>query len=142
QRPKVEHYDDYSFFVVRMLHYSTDSKELESEQISIVLGENIVLSFQESDKPIFEPIFARLKLRPGRIRQSATHSLAYVLIDAVVEHYFNLLAIFGERIEDTEDQLLIDPQRIDFQDNHELRKKLVYARKAIWPLRDMLSRTI
>src|SRR5699024_7406473 len=142
QRPKIEHYDDYSFFVVRMLHYAADTEELHSEQVSIVLGENIVLSFQESDKPIFEPIFKRLKLRLGRIRQSGADYLTYALIDTVVDHYFNLLAILGERIEDTEDQILIDPQAIDFQYNHELRKKLTYTRKIIWPLRDMLNRTI
>ncbi len=142
QRPKVEHYDDYSFFVVRMLHYSPLREELHSEQVSIVLGENVVLSFQESDKPIFEPIFERLKLRPGRIRQSGPDYLTYALIDTVVDHYFNLLAMFGERIEDIEDQLMVDPEDITFQNIHGLRKKVIYARKTIWPLRDVLNSTI
>lgn len=142
QRPKVEHYDDYSFFVIKMLHYKPTTQELYSEQISIVLGEDIVLSFQESDRPVFKPIYDRLLLRPGRIRQSGTDYLAYAIIDTVVDHYFNLLAMFGEEIEDLEDQLMIAPEDIAFQNIHGLRKKVVYTRKMIWPLRDLLNSTI
>lgn len=142
QRPKVEHYENYSFFVIRMLHYSPVTDDLHSEQISIVLGKNVVLSFQESDKQVFDPIFERMNLRPGRIRQSDPDYLAYALIDTVVDHYFDLAAMFGEQIEDIEDHLMVDPEEITFQNIHELRKKVIYARKTIWPLRDMLNRTI
>lgn len=142
QRPKVEYYDDFSFFVIRMLHNYENNEQLLSEQISIVLGENVVLSFQESEQPVFEPIFERLKLRPGRIRQSGPDYLAYALIDTVVDHYFSLLATFGETIEDIEDRLMVDPEEITFQNIHNLRKRVIYARKTIWPLRDLLNSTI
>ncbi len=142
QRPKVEHYENYSFFVVRMLHFSPNNEELQSEQISIVLGKNLVLSFQESDRKVFNPIYVRLNRRLSRIREAGPDYLAYALIDTVVDHYFNLLAMFGEQIEDIEEQLMKDPDSITFQAIHDLRKKVIYSKKTIWPLRDMLNTTI
>lgn len=142
QRPKAELYDNNMYFVLGMLTYSEQENVIESEQISIVLGNNYVLSFQESDHPVFNPVLDRLKVENSRIRKKGVDYLAYALIDSIVDHYFRILEEFGDRLEILEDQLLDDPDQETFQKIHTLRRNLVFFRKAVWPLRDTLNSVI
>jgi len=142
QRPKVELYDNNMFFVLRMLTYSERDHQLESEQVGIVLGKNYVLSFQESDNPIFNPVLERLKFGNVRIRKLGVDYLAYALIDNIVDHYFKVLGGLGDRIEILEDELLDQPTQETFHNIHALRRELIAFRKAVWPLRDTLNSTI
>lgn len=142
QRPKAELYENSMFFVLRMLSYSGDSGQLESEQVSIVLGKNYVLSFQESSQPLFGPVLDRLKFGNVRIRKRGVDYLAYALIDTIVDHYFKVLENLENRIEALEDELLNDPGEETFQYIHVLRRDLVFFRKMVWPLRDTLNTTI
>lgn len=142
QRPKEERYESCIFIVMRMLYYSTETQTVDNEQISIILGENYVLSFQETDQPIFEPVVERLKIGMSRIRTQGPDYLAYALVDNVTDHYFNLLNLFAERMEQIEDVLIDDPDESTFQNIHALRKEITYARKSIWPARDMLNTMI
>lgn len=142
QRPKAELYENNMFFVLRMLTYSEEAHQLESEQVGIVLGENYVLSFQETDNPFFGPVLERLKYGNIRIRKHGVDYLAYALIDTIVDHYFKVLEALGDRIENLEEELLEDPTQETFQQVHGLRKDLVAFRKSVWPLRDTLNSTI
>ncbi len=142
QRPKVEQYDNCIFLVMRMLHYSTEHQAIDSEQISIILGENYVLSFQETDKPIFNPVIERLNIAKSRLRTHGPDYLAYALMDNVADHYFNLLNTLGEQLESIEDELLDDPTEDTFQRIHSVRKQVVFTRKSVWPTRDMLNAVI
>src|SRR5690606_23676998 len=102
QRPKVEDYQDYLYIVLRMLQFDEARQQIHSEQVSLVLGADYVLSFQERPGDVFEGI--RERLRAGRlIRFMRTDYLTYALLDAVVDHYFEMLEFIGERVETLED---------------------------------------
>lgn len=142
QRPKVEQYENCIFMVMRMLQYSDKHQDVDSEQVSIILGPNYVLSFQETDRPIFNPVIERLTIPKGRIRTLGPDYLAYTLIDNVTDHYFSLLNSLGEQLEMTEDELMEDPDEDTFQKIHNLRKQVIFTRKSVWPTRDMLNAII
>lgn len=142
QRPKAELYENNMYFVLKMLSWSPEKSQIESEQISIVLSDHYVLSFQETDRPFFNPILERLKFGNVRIRKYGVDYLAYTLIDAIVDHYFSVLEQIGDRIEQLEDQVLDDPDQETLEQIHALRRDLIFFRKSVWPLRDMLNSTI
>ncbi|PWN07134.1 magnesium/cobalt transporter CorA [Rhodohalobacter mucosus] len=145
QRPKTELYPDHMYMVLRLI---TDKQtadgpvDLHTEQISIVLGTNYVLSFQETDEPVFAPILKRLEMSTTRLRRYGTDYLAYALIDAVVDHYFNALDHIGESIEQTEDLIISGDTDRQIQRIHSLRHDLVFFRKSVWSLRDALNSLI
>ncbi len=145
QRPKVEHYTNSVFVVLRMIkqnHSSNGSYSLQAEQISIVLGENFVLSFQESNEPIFDPVIKRLEIKSTRLRKFGPDYLAYSLIDTIVDHYFNALDDIGEAIEHVEEQILTEHDSEHLQKIHTLRRDLIYFRKSVWSLRDGINSLI
>lgn len=142
QRPKAEEYEENIFIVLRMMEYSNEENALKSEQISIILGENYVLSFQESDKNYFAPILERLKIPTSRLRKLGPDYLAYALLDTIVDHYFKVLEILGEQLENLEEELLKNPTEETFQKTHALRREMIYFRKNIWPLRDITNSLI
>jgi magnesium transporter len=145
QRPKVEHYDNTVFVVLRMIKQNSGDNgdySFQSEQISIVLGENYVLSFQESDEPIFDPVIKRLEIKTTRLRRHGPDYLAYSLIDTIVDHYFHALDDIGEAIEVVEEQILREPISDHLQKIHKLRRDLIYFRKSVWSLRDGINTLI
>lgn len=145
QRPKIEHYQDMVFIVMRMITHKTDGNEtyeLESEQVSIVLGKNYVLSFKESDVPVFDPVIKRLELENTRLRKLNADYLAYALIDTVVDHYYQALDLIGEALEGLEELVISDPQEKHLQKIHAMRRDLIYFRKSVWSLRDGLNSLI
>lgn len=142
QRPKVELYDNCIFFVLRMLTYSEKDKSFQTEQISIVLGENFVISFQETDEAYFKPILDRLAVEGSRIRKLGADYLTYALIDAVVDYYYNIIEHLAVEIEKLEEELLDDPEEAHLEKIHKLRREIIYFRKSVWPLRDAINSAI
>lgn len=138
-RPKLEDYSDYLYIVLRSFAQGSGSAGLDSEQISLVLGENYVLTFQEHNTGFFEPIRQRLRDGKGRIRSLGADYLAYTLVDTVVDHYFAVLETLGETIEDLEDALVTEPGRGTLQEIHRLKRQSLSLRKAIWPLREAIG---
>ena len=139
QRPKMEDYGDYLYIVLKMLHNET-STETVTEQISLILGQNFVISFQEGMKgDVFDPIRERIRNKKGRIRGMGADYLAYSLIDAIVDNYFVILEKMGERIEDLEDELVTNPTRKTLHEIHQLKMEMIFLRKAVWPLREVIS---
>ena len=140
QRPKIDEYDDYIFVVLRMLYYDAD-ENIVSEQVSFVLGDNYVLTFQEAEGDVFDSVRDRLRLGKGRIRGLGSDHLLYALIDAVVDHYFIVNETMGNKVEDLEDILFTGV----IEDNMnkrvlELKKELLKVRRVIFPLREIISR--
>lgn len=142
QRPKVELYPDHIYIVLRMItHMQSENGEwvLQTEQISIVLGQTYVLSFQESDQPIFDPILKRLELSSTRLRKYGPDYLCYALIDTIVDHYFNAMDQISESIETTESLVLTSHTPENLNRIHSHRRDLVFFRKSVWSLRDALN---
>ena len=139
QRPKCEDYDKYLFVVLTMLNYNDDNQAVETEQVSIVLGSNFVISFQERIGDVFEQIRDRLRNAKGRIRKMGADYLAYALLDAVVDGYFAILEKMGEKIEALEEELVEDPTEQTLQQIHRLKREMIILRKSVWPLREVIS---
>ena len=142
QRPKVESYDNCLFFVLRILTNDRETNGINTEQISIVLGENYVLSFQESDRDYFKPVLNRLAVQGSRIRNHDTDYLTYALIDTVVDYYFTIIEHIADDIEVLEDALLREPEDHHLEQIHKIRREIIHFRKSVWPLRDALNTAI
>lgn len=141
QRPKVEVYPNSVFIVLRMIKQQEENGVLKvhTEQISLVLGKNFVLSFQESDEPIFDPVLKRLELPTTRLRKFGPDYLAYALVDNIVDHYFFALDVISENIEKIEEDILSEPESDRLHKIHSLRRDIIYFRKSVWSLRDGIN---
>jgi magnesium transporter len=140
QRPKMEDYTDYLFVVLNMLQYSEEDKEIKREQVSLILGSNWVISFQETEGDVFDTIRERLRSDKGRIRKMGADYLVYVLMDTIVDNYFAVLEKIGEKIEEIEDEIVTNPSPVTLQTIHDLKRQMIMLRKSIWPLREVINR--
>jgi magnesium transporter len=139
QRPKMEDYGDYIFVVLKMLYPGENKDEIEAEQVSLIFGSNFVISLQEHEGDVFNPVRDRIRKGKGRIRKTDSDYLAYALIDAIVDNYFLILENVGEKIEDTEQQLATNPSPETLQYIRELKNEMIFLRKSLWPLRELIN---
>jgi magnesium transporter len=139
QRPKVEDYGSYLYIVLRMLSHHGDSGAIKSEQVSLVLGENFVLSFQEEPGDVWDSVRGRLRNDRGRIRKAGADYLTYALMDTVVDNYFIILEKSGEKIEDIEDELINSPSREVLPSIYQLKREMIDLRRSVWPLRETVN---
>jgi magnesium transporter len=139
QRPKLEDFDKYMFIVLKILSYSDTTQTVEVEQVSFVLGSNFVISFQERIGDVFDQIRDRIRNAKGRIRKMGPDYLCYALIDAVVDSYFAILEKVGEDIESMEEELVSAPTESTLQQIHTLKREMIFLRKSVWPLRELIS---
>ena len=138
-RPKAEDLGDYLFVVVKMFDYDRAEDEILVEQVSLLLGGDHVVSFQERQGDVFDPVRERLKNGRGRIRKEGPDYLAYTLIDAVVDNYFVVLEHLGEQIEGMEEELIERPTTETLEKLHRIKRHLILLRKSVWPLREVIS---
>jgi magnesium transporter len=139
QRPKMEDFENYIFIVTKMLSYDEKQNQLNAEQFSLILGPNYVITFQERVGDVFEPVRDRLRKGKGRIRKRPPDYLAYALIDSVVDHYFLVLEKIAERVESLEEELVTNPTPETLQTIHHLKRELIFLRKSVWPLRELIG---
>jgi magnesium transporter len=138
QRPKTEDFGNYIYIVLKNFH-NQDNVNLPSEQVSIILGKNFILSFKEKETLLFEPIRERLRSNKGRIRKAGPDNLAHALIDNIVDNYFFVLEELEERIEYLEDELVRQTNPVNLQAIHSLKRELILLGKSLWPLREAIS---
>ncbi len=136
QRTKFESYEHYLYLVLRMMSYEPQKQEIESEQLSILLLENIVITFQERVGDIFDHLRERLRVAKGRIRKSGADYLAYCLLDAVVDNYFVILEKIDEKVESIEEGLIAGADIKKLMTIHTMKREMIFMRKAVWPLRE------
>lgn len=139
QRPKLESFQDYIFLVLKMMTYHEGRKDIDVEQVSLVLGKSVVVSFQERPGDVFEPIRERIRTQAGRIRRSGADYLAYALMDSVVDNYFVAMEGIGEYIETIDEEIVTSPDRHHMTEIHRLKRCILTLRKAVWPLREEIS---
>jgi magnesium transporter len=139
QRPKVDDFEDYIYVVFKMLIFDETTSHISSEQVSLILGPQFLISFQETEGDVFN--FVRERIRKGSIhlRKSGPDYLAYALMDAVVDHYFLILEKMSERIEKFEDRVYSDPAPEILKTIHDLKREIIYFRKQVWPMRELLN---
>jgi len=140
QRPKVEDFGDYIYIVLRMISYDDISGEIVTEQTSLILASNLVISFQEgAEGDVFDPVRERIRTGKARMRNMGADYLAYTLVDAIVDNYFAVLEKLGEDIEFLEDELVTNPTPEILQAIHDLKREMIFLRKSVWPLREVIS---
>ncbi|MFN7991547.1 MAG: magnesium/cobalt transporter CorA [Candidatus Micrarchaeia archaeon] len=137
QRPKVEDYESYLYIVLKMIEYEKES--VDAEQVSIVLGPDFVLTFQENTGDVFDSVRERIRSGKGRIRKSGADYLAYALIDRIVDNYFSILEGYGERIELMEEELITNPVPATLRKLHRMKTDMIILRRSVWPLRDVIG---
>ncbi len=140
QRPRVERFEKHTMCVTRMMQLRDQT--VESEQLSMFVGPNYVLTFQERYGDVFDPIRSRIRGGGPRIRSSGPGYLAYALLDAVIDGYYPLLEVFGEKLEALADEIVGNPQRERVQEIHRTKADLLALRRAIWPQREAVNTLI
>lgn len=140
QRPKFEDFENYILSIMKMISYD---REFSSEQLSIVLLENTVISFQEPDGgDAFDIIRNRLRQCKGRVRKLGADYLFYALMDAVVDCYFNVIERIGDKVEHIEEEIMNEPKKESLNELYKLKREVIFLRKQVWPLRDMIGNLI
>ena len=136
QRPKTEEYASYLFAVARM---ATLGDRVDTEQISLFLGDGWVLTFQESPGDCWEPVRQRLRQGKGRVRTAGADYLFYSLLDAIIDNFYPLLEEFGGRLEELEEAVIDDPHERLVGVIHGARRDLLALRHALWPMREAVG---
>ena len=140
QRPKIEEYQDYLFIVAKMLYFNKDGG-LENEHISMVVGKNYVLTFQESYGDVFDPVRERIETAKGRIRNRSADYLMFALLDSIIDNYFLVIDEISDHIEQLEERLFISTPSDDITiEIQELKRKILRIRRAVFPFREVISR--
>jgi magnesium transporter len=143
ERPKIEEDEDQLLIVARMVVPKEAVCGFYSEQVSFVLGGNYVLTVQEEpEHDCFHPVRARINYNKGTIRKRQSDYLAYALLDAIIDGFFPVLERYGERLEELEEEVMVNPNRRTLQEIYEIRRELLQLRRAIWPQRDVINSLI
>jgi magnesium transporter len=136
QRPKAEAYDDHLFVITRMARLVPG---LDLEQMSVFLGHDYVLTFQERPGDVLDPLRQRIRGSRGRLRRAGADYLAYSVIDAIVDHYFPVAESYADRLDDIEDEAVGRPTRDTMNRLHQVKRDMMALRRAVWPMREALS---
>ena len=139
QRPKLEEHEGYLYFVMRVLKWDDETNEIAQEQMSFVLGDQYLLSFQEVPGDIFEPFRERMKNPKWRSKKRGSDYLLYALMDAVVDHYFLVLEKLSACIESLEGEVSSKSDSATLEKIYRMKREILFLRKSIWPLREVLN---
>ena len=140
QRPKFEEFSDHLFMVIKLLHFDKESELIESEQISLIVVKERLISFQEIPRDVFDPIRERLLRPTTKIRHRTSDYLAFAMLDAISDRYMEIIETFGERIERIEEELLRHPRKELLEKINLYKKEINFLRKTIRPVRELVSR--
>jgi magnesium transporter len=140
QQPKVEALPEYALITMRMIRTTERNGSVVSEQVSILLGPNYVLSFQEEVGDVFDPVRRRIRDPGSRVRKSGADYLAYSLMDLIVDNYFVLLNEISENIEKSQEQLIIEPTAETLRVIYDLKRAMAEMRRYTWPVREIALR--
>ncbi|MCZ2458384.1 MAG: magnesium/cobalt transporter CorA [Chitinophagales bacterium] len=140
QRPKMDEVDNHLFCLLNMLYYNKNDQTVEQEQISIVLGKNYVISFQEdATRDVFNTIRERLRMNNSRIRQRGADYLCYTMLDLIVDNYFLVMEQLGDRVEALEEEVVHSSNKITLGHINQLRKELIILKRNISPVRELVN---
>lgn len=138
-RPKIEEFDRATLVIVKMLTYNSAECSIVSEHVSLVLAHNTLISFQEIEGDVFEPIRERIRHSSGKIRIKDANYLLFALLDAIVDNYFSIIEKIGEELEKLEESILENPSDEAVRRIHYFNRQMIVLRKAVWPLREVIN---
>ncbi|MFH1450502.1 MAG: magnesium/cobalt transporter CorA [archaeon] len=138
-RPKIEDLDEYLFLLLKIVSFEEEKKEIGTEQVSLVIGPKFVLTFQEKEGEIFDALLRRISIEQSRARKLGSDYLAYEIVDAIVDNYFMILEKIESAVAKIEKELIEDPQSGTMNTIHALESEVLFLRKSVWPLREVVS---
>jgi magnesium transporter len=138
QRPKMQDLESYLYLTIKMMTIDEKTQEISIEHVSMILGSTYLISFQENVGDVFDPVRERIR-REGRIRKFGPDYLVYALIDDIVDNYFLVMEKLEERVEDLEEELVVNATPQSLSKLNKLKKDMIHLRKAVWPLREMIN---
>jgi magnesium transporter len=138
-RPKIEEFDSYLHIIFKMLRWEDETESIDTEQVSVLLGRDYVVTFQEREGDVFDPIRERIRKGTGRVRKSGADYLAYALIDTVIDNYYLIVEQIEEKIETMEEAIHEGNQDFDTKRLHHFKRQAILLRRAVWPLREMIA---
>ncbi|NWF89417.1 MAG: magnesium/cobalt transporter CorA [Ignavibacteriaceae bacterium] len=136
--PKIEEHENFLFLILKMIDFNKSNQELNIEQVSMILGKNYVITFQENVGDVFDILRDRIRTAKGRVRTAGPDYLMYRLLDSIVDNYFITLEHIDDKIELIEEKLLEDSEESYLKEIHKLRKDILRLRRAVYPMRDMV----
>ncbi len=140
QRPKMEEADDSLFCLLNMLYFNDEEKTVEHEQISIVMGKDYVISFQEDEiRDVFNPLRDKLKMQNSKIRQRGSDYLCYSMLDMIVDNYFSVMEKLGDHIEEVEEEVIRGSHLRSLPKINQLRKELIILKRNFSPVRELVN---
>ncbi len=139
QRPKREEFDDLLLVIAKSIQWSPQKSDLDYEQISIVLGKDFILSFQEKEGDAFTSLRQRMRPSGTRLRKSGPDYLLYIMLDLIVDQYFVILENFGEKLDRLEDEIVSKPEPKELAKLYHLKRSSLFLRRSVWPLREALG---
>lgn len=143
ERPKIEDYEDQLVIIAHMVVPNNNNGSFYSEQVSLVLGKYYVLTIQEEpEHDCFDGVRMRIDKGKGIIRRQGSDYLAYSLLDAIIDGFFPVLELYGERIDELEEEVIVNPNQKTLQKIYQVRRELLQLRRAIWPQRDAINSLI
>lgn len=135
--PKIEEFSEYIFIVFKLLSYK--DKKIDTKQISLIVSDTFVLSFQEIENDIFDGVISKLNESKGKIRETGTDYLVYELVNCLIEKYFFAMEQIVEEIENLEEKVMLNPKKEDCKEIHRLKREIILFRKQIWPTRELAT---
>ncbi len=140
QRPKMDEVEGVLYCLLNMLYFNETKKTVETEQVSIVLGKDFVISFQEdASRDVFDPIRNKMKMGKSQIRQRTSDYLLYVMLDLIVDNYFIVMEKLGDQIEALEEEVVRKSNTRSLARINQLRKELIVLKRNIAPVRDLVA---
>jgi magnesium transporter len=140
QRPKIEEYDDLVFIVFKMINYDEENEKIFNEQVSLVLKDNLLITFQERKGDVFDSVRERIRKKKGRIRSLKADYLCYALLDSLVDNYLVIIEKIGEKIETLEQEILEAPDNDTLARINRFKREISYLRKTIRPVKESVQR--
>lgn len=141
QRPKLEEYDGNLFFPLKALN-TVKGHQIEYEQISLILGKDFLITFQEKEGDLFDGLRGRIQDSSNRLRQKKVDYLFYRLVDTIVDNYYVVMETLGARIEDLEEEVYLNPQQSTLNKIQDIKKELIFLRKSMYPIREAIAQLI
>lgn len=140
QRPKMDEMDPILYCLLNMLYFNSTTGSVQTEQISIVLGKDYLISFQDdADRDVFNGIREKLRVTGSKLRQNKSDYLCYVLLDMIVDHYYVVMEKLGERIELLEEKIIHNSNTRTLAEINSLRKELIVLKRNVSPVRELIN---
>jgi magnesium transporter len=139
QRPRMEERDHYIFQIYKALLLNSDEQDVLIEQVSLILGDNYVITFHETKPELFEILRKRILSGKGRVRKMKSDYLAFALADILIDQYFLILEDIGDTIENIENELIANPGAANQEAIYRMKRRLVYVGRTIWPVRELIN---